>query len=93
VRYKSVIFVPIDPEAKPKLKLKLKTGQWLTIDVLLVASKVNGLDTTNLLLNRASGNRSGDSTSTDSRASSSNESSLLDARGRSQLTGRATEGL
>ncbi len=72
---------------QPQLEMQL------TIDVLLVASKVDGLDTANLLLDGASGNRSGNSTNTSSGASSSNESSLLNARSRSQLAGRATEGL
>ena len=66
----------------------------LTVDVLLVASKVNGLDTTDLLLDGASGDRSGDGTNTDSSTSSSNESSLLDAGSRSQLAGHGgTESL
>jgi hypothetical protein len=58
-----------------------------------VAGKVHGLDTTNLLLDRAGSDRSGNSTSTDSSASSRNESSLLNAGSRSELAGRATEGL
>jgi hypothetical protein len=63
------------------------------IDVLLVAGKVHGLDTTNLLLDRTSSNRSGNSTSTDSSASSRDESSLLNTGSGSKLAGRATEGL
>lgn len=65
----------------------------LTIDVLLVAGKVHGLDTTDLLLDRTRSNGSGNSTGTDSSASSRYKSSLLNTGSRSQLAGRATEGL
>ena len=58
-----------------------------------MAGKVHGLNTTNLLLDRASSDRSGNSTSTDGSASSRDESSLLNAGSGSKLAGRATEGL
>lgn len=59
----------------------------LTIDVLLVTSKVNGLDTANLLLSNSNG-RAGSDTSADGGASSGDKGALLDARSRrGQLAG------
>ena len=59
-----------------------------------MTSKVNGLDTTDLLLSRAGSDGASDSTDADGGAGSSNKGALLDAGHRGQLAGhRGAEGL
>jgi hypothetical protein len=59
----------------------------LTVDILLGASEVNGLDTANLLLGSKSRLGGGNGTSTDETAGGSSEGALLDARS-GNLTGQ-----
>lgn len=68
-----------------------RLGRELTVDVLLDAGEVNGLDTANLLVLEGGSRTSGDGSS--NQATGSSEGALLDA-GRGNLTGQwAAQGL